>query len=205
METKSLLVEIPHAKELLDEPLKQILDGVNRPMPVWYIGGSEPYRQFLSMNEINIARRALDKANYLFNLFFDRLKLLKPDPAAWLHKRAHPVSVTFSTVLRTALANAAAGRGFEYKALRESDLKLLIENAFEKAPQSDGRRHMRENVRADLIAYLESQKTAKNNIEREFRDEFVAACLDSLEEELGRLDATKPIDPKFIQGLLIRR
>jgi len=205
MERKGLLSKIPEAVELLDEPLKQLFDGVKRPRPMWHIGGPDPYRAFLSIDEIARARRALEKIEFLFDLFFDRLKLLKPDPSSWLHKRVYPTNVTFSTVLRTAFANAAAGRGFEYKALRISDLKTIVENAFEEKHGKVAKRYLRESVRSDLTAYLEAQKTAKNDLEREFRDEFIKSCLDALEEELGRLDPTKPIDPRFIQGLLIRK
>ncbi len=204
MTRRGWIADAPDAVELLGEPLAQIFDGVKRQRPMWFVGGSEPYRSFLSLGEVAEASKALDKIEYLGELFFHRLKLLEADPSSWRHKRVHPVDVTFVTVLRTAFANAAVGRGLIFKPLAKSDLKTLLEKAFDEKPATDGKRKIIDTARADMIAYLEGQGAATNDIEREIRDEFVEHCMNSLESELGRIGPTESIDPKFIQGLLIK-
>jgi hypothetical protein len=181
--------------------------GLNRRKPLFYTGEAEPYRHFDSVEEINIANEALDKIEYLGELFFDRLELLSPDHRrVW--KTIYPVDITFETVLRTALANAAAGRGFAYKPLRKQDIVAFIKNAFEEIEGANNpinpKRRLKKSVVEDLKAFLDSEGAVRNEKERKIRDELVEASLKFLEEELGRLNPDE-IEPKYIQGLVIRK
>lgn len=205
---KGWLSRVPRGKSLLGHPLQEIFVGLNRRKPLFYTGEAEPYRHFDSVEEISIANEALDKIEYLGELFFDRLELLPPDHRRWVWKTIYPVEVTFETVLQTALANAAAGRGFTYKPLRKQDIVVFIKNAFEEIEGANNpinlKRKLKSSVIEDLKAFLDSEGAVRNEKERKIRDELVEASLKFLEEELGRLDPDG-IEPKYIQGLVIRK
>lgn len=199
-------LNIAGAEELLDEPLRQIFNGLKRPRPMWFTGeAADPYRPFLRSEEIIEASKALDAIEYLGELFFNRLKLLKPDVKSWSHKRVYPADVTFGSVFRTAFANAASGRGFSYKALRKEDLQTIIENAFEELKGDDKTRRLSKDAKKNLFDYLDLQNTALNDKERKIRDAFVLSCVDVIETELGGLDSNSGIDQRFVHGMLIRR
>ena len=201
-----LFKTVPECVDLLDEPLKRIVEGLKKPRPLWYVGGAEPYRFFNSIEEIKKAQKALDVVEYLFSLFFEKLKLIEPDPESWTRKKVYRVDITFSVILRTAFANAAAGRGFEYKALGKSDIVALMDNAFENAPPGEDRkRRIKKDVKTDLVAYIENLDPSAGEKEKEIRDIFVSDCIDFLDEELGRLDLEGNFSPRFIQGLLIKK
>ena len=207
LDSAGWLKRAPAIKSLLGTPLLQILDGLHRSRPLFYAGGTEPYRFFESLDEINAANEALDRIEYLGELFIVSRKLLDPNPDSWSWKRIYPVEINFETVLRTALTNAAAGRGFEFKPLRKSDLKIFIETAMEEISDSDPlkpKRRMRRDVRENLIAYLDSQDAAKNDKERKILDEMVGSAIKFLEEEFSRLNPDS-FEPKYIQGLIIRK
>jgi hypothetical protein len=63
---------------------------------------------------------------------------------------------------------------------------------------------MKSDLGKNLSAYLASRGTARNDTERRIRDELVNSAIKFLEEELGRLDP-ETLEPKYIQGLVIRR
>jgi len=203
------LKQAAEARRLLGNPLENILAGLRRPRPLWYVGGPEPYRLFESLDELHAAKDALDRIEYLGELFFKRLKIIRPDPASWSWKRIYPVEINFETALRTALAHAAAGKGFEFLPLTKADLIKFIETAFE--PLSDNKmdgdrnkKRIKREVHGNLADYLTSRDTAKNAIELRIRDDIVSSALKFLEDELGRLDP-KTLEPKYIQGLVIRK
>lgn len=205
---KGWLSRVPKGKSLLGHPLKEFLAGLNRRRPLFYTAEVTPYRHFDSIEEITIAGEILDKIEYLGELFFNRLELLSTDHRTWVWKTIYPVEISFETVLRTALANAAAGRGFKYKPIRKRDIRAFILNAFEEMEETKNpaslKRKFRKSVVEDLKSFLDSKGAVQNERERKIRDELIESSLKFLEDELGRLDPND-IEPKYIQGLVIRR
>jgi len=205
MSREGWLARAPRAVKLLGEPLERIFIGLKRKRPGYYTGTADGYRHFASTGEIEEARRALDKIDYLGKLFFERLRLVDYEPDSWTFDNIYPVDITFETVLRTAFVNAAARGEFEYKPVTADNLREVLKNAFEEDPDKRGRKRIKRQVRRNMIEYLEGRDTAADDSERAVRDEFVARCLETLEDELGRLDPEQSPDPRFIQGIVLGR
>ncbi len=197
--------QAPQALKLLGEPLEQVFHGLKKPRPEYYKGTADGYRYFASLAEVEESRRALDKIDYLGKLFFERLKLINYQPESWSFDNIYPVDITFETVLRTAFVNAAAKGQFEYKPVNADDIRKVLKNAFEEYPDRMGRKRIKDSVRRNMTEYLEGLDTATDEGEKTMRGEFIAHCLNTLEDELGRLDPGALLDPRFIQGIMLER
>ncbi|MBU1740961.1 MAG: hypothetical protein KKC37_05395, partial [Proteobacteria bacterium] len=186
---------MPNNLHVLDEPDDRILAGLLRPFPVYHdpAGDETEYRWFETAADLDRRTADLDRIVYWGRLVLDLMDLdIRPafDPRA---KRLTPVEsrdVTLGTLLLTAAANHLTGGRAAPASIAASRLEAALE-----ALQS-GLPGLMDQWRSDLAPVLSEP-------ERAWAEALFEVTGRTYDQELDRLDRSRPIDPRFIRGLVV--
>jgi len=185
---------------LLDSPLAEILDGLIRKHPQWYIGDNNgpSYRLFQRLSEVDRADWCVEKADflgrYLLTVVDMRLNTIEEALV-----ELDTENLKASTIFLTAIANAALGRKFRFAPLERSVVPDALARLWEKdAPPRRVRPGMEE------ASILWSQSLGGIPVRQtEYLREFIHESFNLLEEEFGSLASGEVPDPRFTKGLWI--
>lgn len=185
---------------LLDSPLAEILDGLIRKHPQWYIGDNSgpSYRLFQRLSEVDRADWCVEKADflgrYLLTVVDMRLNTIEEALV-----ELDTENLKASTIFLTALANAALGRKFRFAPLERSVVPDALARLWEKdAPPRRVRPGMEE------ASILWSQSLGGIPVRQtEYLREFIRESFNLLEDEFGSLAPGEIPDPRFTKGLWI--
>lgn len=194
--TPNRAAEIPY----LDSPFREALAGFMQPQPrfaeVLDREGAVAVRDFRAMRDLHLAYAVLERIEALPDLFKALLGLDIASAPFRANIAGHDIKL--SQIMLTALAHHALDSRLTLAPIEPQRL-AAARNAI-MTGEKPGRLNedFREMVRYVLAARLDPtlQERAAG---------FVNSCLNMLEEDLAELDPTKPIDPRFIRSLLIRR
>jgi hypothetical protein len=192
----------PRALGLLDTPIRERLDALLEPRPLFYEVGDEETpggtRPFRSTTDLRETRVALEIAEGVGRLLVDRLGLDLPRALDRDRpERAEPPR--FSTFVLTFLAWHAARGELCGDPLPDDVLSDFLRNVASRRtadPEAPARA---------LDAWVRS---LRDGFALEARDEavlvaFGRACLEQLAAECGSLDPGTPVDPRYVACLLI--
>lgn len=189
--------EIPY----LDTPYREALSGFLRRQPSFFDGleraGEISLRDFRAMRDIHLGYAMLDHLDAIPDLFQALLGLDITSVKFRAQVAGHDIRL--SQLILTALSREAL------------DGRLLLEpieprrlGELHKAIMSKGGRPAR--LAASFRRIVENAIARRLNQEvRDRTADFINSCLNMLEDELAELDTSRPIDPRFIRSLLLRR
>jgi len=192
----------PRALELLDTPVRERIEALLEPRPLYFEiggegspGGTRPFRTGSDLSE---TRGALEIAEVVGGLLVDRLGL---DPARALDRerpeRAEPPRL--STFTLTFLARHASRGELDGNPLPAELVADFLRNvaARRTAPPHAPARALDAWVRAT------GDRFGLNPHETTVLTAFGRACLEQLDAECGSLDPGLPVNPRYVSCLLI--
>jgi Family of unknown function (DUF6178) len=189
--------EIPY----LDSPYREAIAGFLRRQPQFYGGldggGSVAMRDFRSMRDLHLGYAMLEQIDALPDLFSALLGIEIASPA--FRAQVAGREIRLSQILLTALARYGLERWLDpepIEAARLGEMRATV---------------MTRNGRPARIADS-FQKLVHELLETRLGEalgarsaDFVNSCLNMLEEDLAEIDPARPIDPRFIRSVLMRR
>lgn len=189
--------EIPY----LDSPYREALGGFLERQPRFFGGldrnGAVVMRDFRTMRDVHLGYALLEQLDAAPDLFRGLLGL--DIAGAAFRAQIAGYEIRLSQILLTAFARAMIDGRLAIAALEANRLEearhamLSLESRPARLSEAFRRRIddiMRERLGDDL---------------RRRSADYVNSCLNLLEEDLGGIDPARPIDPRFIRSLLIRR
>ena len=200
--------KVPDGIELLDSPWRQILGGLLKSRPGYYIGDKtlalQDYREFRTRAEIETVTKGLDMIEYQGHLLFEHLglttELLEQLRRKWV--RIHPLRL--STVFLTAMAKYLLGQTFSPEPLSTQDVRellLLIRRRKEDGSLAPG---LNPDVKERLLADLAELGCAHDEREALLLKEFLNYCWNLMEDEIGNVNVDVPIEPQYISVLVVQ-
>jgi hypothetical protein len=188
--------EIPY----LDSPYREALAGFLQRQPQFHGAldgdGSVASRDFRGMRDLHLSYAVLEQIDALPDLFKALLGLDIAGAPFRANIAGHEIRL--SQILLTALARHALDGRLALAPIEPDRLATA-----RTAIMSGGRpAHIGERFHAALRDVLADRLDPAL---QETSAGFINSCLNMLEEDLAELDPDKPIDPRFIRSLLIRR
>ena len=189
--------EIPY----LDSPYREALAGFLERQPRYFGGldrkGAVVARDFRTMRDLHLGYALLEQLHATPELF--RALLGLDIAGAGFRAQIAGYDIRLSQILLTAFARAIidgllAIEPLEAGRLEQARTAMLTLGARPARLSEDFRRRIDEIMAARLDEDLRQRAT-----------DFVNSCLNLLEEDLGGIDPARPIDPRFIRSLLIRK
>ncbi len=199
---------VPSVRSLLDPAIAGVLDACARPRPLRWAGmgaaGKPALEPFRSVAEIAEARRVLDLAAALGRLIVEGLGLDGPlddrvDLSGCLP--SDPAEVRAGDILRTAAVVLAARGTLRFDPVGAADVALALELATVVA--SRGRR-LDEAFRRRFAEAVVGRLPEATEDERSALESYVVAALDALDDEIRGIDPARPIDVRFVGGIVRR-
>ena len=203
--------ETPSGSVLLDPPFDEIVAGANRAHPELYSGttdeGHPRYEPIRTVEQLRTLQAVLAQGEAVVSFFEEFVGF---SPAAFDATELEGVSedqrqfVRFSTLLLTAVANFAIGKGWSLDPLSAAGVDLFAAAVI--AGTGDYR-----TLDTRLREQLDRQLTPAEGTAAPERDrmaalrQYVSRCLDSLEEALAPLPGDQPVDPRYLGSLLLVR
>jgi hypothetical protein len=185
----------------LDTPYREALNGFLQRQPRFFDGlaraGEVSLRDFRAMRDIHLGYAMLEHLDAIPDLFKGLLGLDITSLSFRAQVAGHEIRL--SQIILTALT-----REFLDGRLRLEPIEPRRLCELHAAIMSRGGRPAR--LAASFRERVET--VIAQRLHRDIRErtsDFVNSCLNMLEEELSELDSSRPIDPRFIQSLLIRR
>jgi len=189
--------EIPY----LDTPYREGLAGLLQRLPRFFDGLERPgtieLRDFRAIREIHLGYAMIERLDAIPEMFKVLLGLDIASVAFRAQVAGHEIRL--SQLLLTAFTHEALDGSLALAPIEPRRLREV-----HGAVMSKGGRPAR------LTASFRSRvaKAIARRLDEGLRlrsADFVNSCLNMLEEELAELDNSRPIDPRFIRSLLIRR
>jgi len=189
--------EIPY----LDSPFREAIAGFMQRQPQFYGGldrdGSVVMRDFRSMRDLHLGYAMLEQLDAVPELFKALLKLDIASPG--FRAQIAGYDIRLSQILLTALARdmldgRLAIEPIEANRLDQARAAIMTAGALPARLSDAFRQRVEETMRARL-----GESARKRSAD------FVNSCLNMLEEDLAEIDPARPIDPRFIRSLLIRK
>jgi hypothetical protein len=189
--------EIPY----LDPPYREAIAGFMQRQPQFFGGldrdGSVVMRDFRSMRDLHLGYALLEQIDAVPELF--KALLMLDIAAPGFRAQIAGYDIRLSQILLTALARYAldgrlAIEPIEAQRLEQARAAIMTMGARPARLNEDFKQHVGEALRAHL-----DEPTRRRTAD------FVNSCLNMIEEDLAEIDPAKPIDPRFIRSLLIRK
>jgi hypothetical protein len=185
----------------LDTPYREGLNGFLQRQPRFFDGLERPgqiaLRDFRGIRDIHLGYAMLDRLEAIPDLFKALLGLDITSIKFRAQIAGHEIRL--SQIILTALTREALDGRLILQPIEPRRLGELHGAIMNKggrpARLAPG---FRQNVDKALARRLDHEI-------RERTADFVNSCLNILEEELSELDSSRPIDPRFITSILIRR
>lgn len=189
--------EVPY----LDSPFREALAGFLQRQPQFHASldreGAVVTRDFRAMRDLHLSYALLEQIDTVPDLFKALLGLDIASVAFRSNIAGHDIRL--SQILLTALARYALDRRFVFAPIEPERLcearDAIMTHDERPARLSDSFRNLIDELMAKKLERSLRQRSTG----------FVNSCLNHLEEELGELDPRGPVDPRFIETLLIRR
>lgn len=198
-------------QSLLDSPMDEAIAALARRPPRMLAGvsreGQGRERPIRTMEELRTLAALVERADAIIAFVeerfgfsteaFDATEL----PGVTEDARTH---VRLSTLVLTAFANAAIGRGLSLDPFGQASLDLLAAGVMR--PTAAGR-SLDDRLRVALTGAtaVPGDATAEERRRAAHLRAFLEDCLESLEEALALATPDSPIDPRFIGSLLLVR
>lgn len=108
--------------------------------------------------------------------------------------------IPLSTIFLTSMANQILIGTFQFEALGQTQVKDFLSRVFERDAQGKGviKVEVKNGLR-DWLSSIESEEMKRQHL-LAFQD----FCLDLFEAEYGKIPPGEEVDPRFVEGLLIR-
>jgi len=189
--------EVPY----LDSPFREALAGFLQRQPQFHASldreGAVVMRDFRVMRDLHLGYAVLEQIDAVPELFKAVLGLDIASAAFRANIAGHDIRL--SQILLTALARYALDRRFMFAPIERERLcearDAIMTHNERPARLNDTFRKTVDEFMAQRLDPSLRQRSAS----------FLNSCLNHLEEEFGELDPRSPIDPRFIETLLIRR
>ncbi len=185
---------------LLDSPLPQLLNAILRRKPKWLEAGvtGDKLRDFASLNEVELAERAVLKAEFLGRYLLTVVQF-RLDDINQVHTNLADENLRGQTIFLTALVNAALGRGYHFAPIESDQLSTGLNCLWIKR---DPPRKVAPRLVETAIEWSEHQLEL-SGLEKQFLVEFFSDSVKLLEDEFGHLPLTETPDPRFLSGIWI--
>jgi hypothetical protein len=189
--------EVPY----LDSPFREALTGFLQRQPQFHgsldRSGAVVGRDFRAMSDLHLGYAVLEQIDAVPELFKTLLGLDVASAPFRASIAGHEIRL--SQILLTAIARYALDRRLTFIPLEPERLEdarhaMMTRGDRPARLREDFRRSIDELMAARLDEPLRRRSAG-----------FLNSCLNHLEEEIGELDPNLPIDPRFIDTLLIRR
>ncbi|MBI5488550.1 MAG: hypothetical protein HY905_14550 [Deltaproteobacteria bacterium] len=199
------LARIPDGVRLLEAPLRQAYEACRLPRPRRFAGvdedGKPRMEPLATMAEVDESRRALETIDVLGRLLIDGLGLPADFSETINLSGCLPDSwseLTAGDILRTALVHGAATGAVAFVPPDAGELLSFVRQAVASGT-------LRETFRGEAVDLLLSRLPGPTAAtDRAVLASYLAGVLDRLAEELAGVDASRPIDPRFVGGLVRR-
>jgi len=190
------LKDMPHTLHILEHPLDRRVAGMVFPRPRCYdpdLGQDREYRAFLSLADLELARRSLAQAEFWGVLLFERMGLGRQAVAGLISEAAWPEDgreIKTTHLIGTFLARRAMGL---------EGLAPIPAAELNQAAQA-----LKQGLAGELGRELEGSLAALGDAgEAALAGQLLRGALARLEEELGRLDTRRELEPAFVGGLVL--
>ena len=191
-----------HTREIpyLDSPYREALAGFLQRQPQFFAGldrdGSVAMRDFRSMRDLHLGYALLEQVAAIPELF----KALVGLDIASVRFRANIAghNIRLSAILLTMLARYRLDGRLVFEPIEAARLNEIRDTMMTATRPARLSPDFQESVQQLMDTRLEPSLRSRC-------DAFVRSCLNMLEEDLGELDPARPIDPRFLRSLLIRR
>jgi len=185
----------------LDTPYREALGGFLQRQPRFFDGleraGEIALRDFRSMRDIHLGYAMLDHLGAIPDLFKALLGLDITSIKFRAQIAGHEIRLSqmiLTALTRHALDDRLMLEPIEPRRLRELHTAIMSKGGRPARLSASFRRGV-ESVLGRRLDHEVRERTA----------DFINSCLNMLEEELSELDSSRPIDPRFIRSVLIRR
>jgi uncharacterized protein DUF6178 len=180
----------PKGLAFLDTPHREALAGMLRPKPQYFVGIDQPgeirHRAFASLRDVESAERLIDAVASLPEVC---AAIVGQTPAQLAALRSPDADdFRMSAVLLTGFAHFVLDGTASIEPLGAKDLAALRDATLDRRSA-----RLRTNVRARLLATLPPSSGYVEFALRRFEDEFLAIASD------------RPIDPRFVTCLMLRK
>jgi hypothetical protein len=181
--------------ELLEQPDRELLAGLERKRPALFAGLTDPKRvdarDFETLEDVALARERLELIEFQGYLMLDALGL---DPTTT------PPSVAFATLFGCAFVHQTLGQGFRFDPVTSGEVQRLLRAGMGRA---GGTRRLRPEAREEARLFVEGRVMDRGAPGRALARRVVDPWLDQLQGELEGLDPREPVDPRFLPGLWV--
>jgi hypothetical protein len=192
------LAEMPNSLHLLDHPLDRWIAGLVFPRPRCYdpgLGEDREYRSFAGLADLEMARRAVARAEFWGVLLFQLMGLEPGQTAELLTAEAWPEDP------RERKLSAVVGTWLARRALGMEGLAPLPAGRLGEAVSA-----LQEGLAGPLADELgRGLHQLSDPAEASLAGELLRGALGLLRQELGGLDPQAPLEPAFMAGLVVER
>ncbi|MDZ7261242.1 MAG: DUF6178 family protein [candidate division KSB1 bacterium] len=192
---------IPGAMELLDSPGREILQGLLKPRPQYYIGDQtltlDDYQDFQQPDQIKRSWEMLNRSEYQGHLLCDHLGLtaeVVTHMQEAYDRQLRPYRFRLSTLFLTAAARYFLDQRFTPEPLSEAEFRQFLTKVRLKNSAGTVIEGLNPEAKQQLLAKLEESGCAHNEREKVFLQEFVDYCWELLQQEAGNLNLSVPLD-----------
>ena len=196
---------------LLDSLYLETMEGVLRTKPVFFEGLIDParasYRTFRELEEIHRTEECLKDIEFLLRLHRDVYGFSPEDVRKTNLQGCYPDhwhEVAFSTVTLVSLANHVLQDKLRFMPLSRDDVQRFLLRTLEEDGKGGVLPKFKENFIHEAQRFLEQLMTSYPQEDRDRAWSFWQRCLEKLRTEFAYLDLSKPIDPRFTTGLVMR-
>ena len=190
----------PREISYLDSPYRDALAGFLEPQPRFYAaldrGGAIELRTFQSIRDLHLAYALLDQIDAMAELFRSLLSI--DISSARFRGAVAGREIRLSQILTTALVRNFLDGRLEAEPIERGRLDAMRQAIVSRNGGPSGLSSEFHQSVEDAIAARLSETTAKQS------SDFVNSCLNQLEEEFGGLSLNYPVDPRFIESVLIK-
>ncbi len=189
---------------ILDPPLPGALAAARRRRPLFFEGladpGSSQIREFRTLREITLARRAMGLALALRALWEELSKQAVPGSLPASVPRRLPMRLSGLAI--TAFALRVLDGTPALRPIPRGRLRALHETLFEAAGPACARPALRSDARAKFLDAFASWLGSLGPEAREDAVNFLDGCLERLCDEVGVLDPDRA-DPRAVSAILL--
>jgi hypothetical protein len=172
--------------DFLDPPYESIFRGLLRQVPEYYDASvrdnPDLLRDFRNLEEVEKTHQSVEQVKKVFQFLNQRLPSLPPQPTSLF------------SLLGTLFAHFVLEDKIGSRFLSAKEVTSFLKKGFETGPSG---RVVHAKLKEKFI------KDFSRASDQELLRSFWALVFERMEEDLGRLDAARPVDPRFVSSLSI--
>jgi hypothetical protein len=195
---------------ILGDPLEGLLMGICRKQPLFYKGyggkKGEAYREFNSLNDLFVAREALDTIRELDRMVREVLgwpggAMSSPPPD--VARLVRTQGITVQKVILTAMARLMLDGRFRFAPLSLKEATLFLSKIIVRSNEIEKPWSLAENIATSFAAWLRENWKGATDQTLCIIERFVERSLLTLLKETAFLSLAEPLDSKSIESLVI--